>query len=97
MHLGEPTKAQHIMTKYLREWSKIQHTKDNGYFGTTPFFIPFVDEPQMLRRAQYLYLMSLCGDFANKCGEAKENIVESTTLNNENLLALYFNRFGFLN
>lgn len=64
MHLGEPTKAQHIMTKCLREWSKIQHTKDNGYFGTTPFFIPFVDEPQKLRRAQYLYLMSLCSDFA---------------------------------
>ena len=29
MHLGEHTKAQHLMTKYLREWSKIQHTKDN--------------------------------------------------------------------
>ena len=97
MHLGEPTKAQHIMTKYLREWSKIQHTKDNGYFGTTPFFIPFVDEPQMLRRAQYLYLMSLCNDFAKKYDEAKECVAESTTLNNENLFALYFNRFGFLN
>ena len=97
MHLGEPTKAQHIMTKYLREWSKIQHTKDNGYFGTTPFFIPFVDEPQKLRRAQYLYLMSLCSDFAKKYDEAKECVVESTTLNNENLFALYFNRFGFLN
>ena len=97
MHLGEPTKGQHIMTKYLREWSKIQHTKDNGYFGTTPFFIPFVDEPQMLRRAQYLYLMYLCNDFAKKYDEAKECVVESTTLNNENLFALYFNRFGFLN
>lgn len=97
MHLGEPTKAQHIMAKYLREWSKIQHTKDNGYFGTTPFFIPFVDEPQKLRRAQYLYLMSLCSDFAKKCENAKSSIAESTTLNNENLFALYFNKFGFLN
>lgn len=97
MHLGEHTKAQHLMTKYLREWSKIQHTKDNGYFGTTPFFIPFVDEPQKLRRAQCLYLMSLCNDFAKKYDEAKENVAESTMLNNENLFALYFNRFGFLN
>jgi len=96
MHLGEPTKAQHIMTKALREWSKIQHTKDNGYFGTTPFFIPFVDEPQKLRRAQYLYLMSLCSDFAKKCDDANESVAESTTLNNENLFALYFNKFGFL-
>ena len=75
----------------------LQHTKDNGYFGTTPFFIPFVDDPQMLRRAQFLYLMSLCNDFAKKYDEAKECVVESTTLNNENLFALYFNRFGFLN
>ena len=97
MHLGEPTKAQHLMTKTLRKWSKIQHTKDNGYFGTTPFFIPFVDEPQKLRRAQYLYLMSLCSDFANKYGEAKENVAESITLNSENLFALYFDKFGFLN
>ena len=96
MHISEPTKAQHLMTKYLREWSKIQHTKDNGYFGTTPFFIPFVDEPQKLRRAQYLYLMSLCSDFAKKYDEAKEYITESTALNNENLFAVYFNRFGFL-
>lgn len=96
MRISEPTKAQHLMTKYLREWSKIQHTKDNGYFGTTPFFIPFVDEPQKLRRAQYLYLMSLCSDFSKKYDEAKEYITESTALNNENLFALYFNRFGFL-
>ena len=97
MHLGEPTKAQHLMTKTFRKWSKIQHTKDNGYFGTTPFFIPFVDEPQKLRRAQYLYLMSLCSDFANKYGESKENVAESITLNSENLFALYFDKFGFLN
>jgi hypothetical protein len=97
MHLGEPTKAQHLITKFQREWSKIQHTKDNGYFGTTPFFIPFVDQPQKLRKAQYTYLMSLCSDFARNYDAANEYICESTALNNENLLALYFNNFGFLN
>ena len=96
VHLGEPTKAQHLMTKYLREWSKIQYTKDNGYFGTTPFFIPFVDEPQKLRRSQYLYLMSLCSEFAQNNGEAMESVTESVSLNNDNLFALYFEKFGFL-
>ena len=97
MHLGDPTKAQHIITKYRREWDKIQHTKDNGYFGTTPFFISFVDEPQKLRRAQHMYLMSLCADFAKNSDVAKESIEVSISLNNENLHGLYFDKFGFLN
>ena len=97
IHLGEPTKAQHIITKYLREWSGIQNAKDNGYFGTTPFFIPFIDEPTKLRKAQYLYLMSLCSDFAGDCDTANRYIKESVELNNENLYALYFKTFGFLN
>ena len=96
IHLGEPTKAQHLITKYQREWDKIQYTKDNGYFGTTPFFISFVDEPQKLRRAQHNYLMSLCADFAKNSDVAKEGIEVSISLNNENLHGLYFNKFGFL-
>ncbi len=95
-HLGEITKAQHLMTKYLREWKKIQHIQDNGYFGTTPFFISFVDCPQKLRTAQYLYLMALCNDYAGKCEEAKEQIAESTGLNSDSLFALFFDKFGFL-
>lgn len=92
-HLGEPTKAQHLITKYLREWSKIDSVEDNGYFGTTPFFIPFVDQPKKLRRAQYLYLMSLCSDFTG----SGNSIAESVALNSDNLFGLYFNKFGFLN
>ena len=95
-HLGEHTKAQQLVTKYLREWSKIQHIKDNGYFGTTPFFISFVDAPERLRKAQYHYLMALCNDHVQNDAEAKFDIETSTSLNNENLFGLYFNRFGFL-
>lgn len=96
IHLGESIKAQHLMTKYLSEWSKIQYIKDNGYFGTTPFFIPFVDDPKKLRKAQYNYLMSLCNDCMENENEAKANISSSILLNNENLFGLFFNKFGFL-
>ncbi len=95
-HLGKPTKAQHLITKYMREWGKIKDIKDNGYFGTTPFFIPFVDEPQKLRNAQHLYLAALCNDFAKNDDVAKEYISESVSLNNDNLFATFFNKFGFL-
>ena len=61
--MGEELKGQHLITKYFREWSKIKDIKDNGYFGTTPFFIPFVDEPARLRKAQFLYLTALCENY----------------------------------
>ena len=95
-HLGECTKAQHLMTKYLREWKQIKNTVDNGYFGTTPFFIPFVDEPQKLRQAQYLYLLSLCADYMKNYDEADEFIKDSVSKNGENLFAIFFNKYGFL-
>lgn len=90
-HLGEHTKAQHLMTKYLREWKQIKNVVDNGYFGTTPFFIPFVDEPTRLRKAQYLYLTGLCEDYMGNTENAKNNLKESVSLNNDNMLALFFN------
>lgn len=95
-HLGRQTQAQHLITKYMREWDKIQYIKDNGYFGTTPFFISFVDEPCKLRTAQYKYLMALCNDFIGNREDAKTYIAESSALNNDNLFALYFKELGFL-
>lgn len=95
-HLGDYTKAQHLITKYMREWSKIKDTKDNGYFGTTPFFIPFVDEPSKLRNAQHFYLASLCQDFADNDDIAKEYIKESVSLNGDTIFPVFFNKFGFL-
>ena len=95
-HLGDCTKAQHLITKYLREWGKIKDVKDNGFFSTTPFFLSFVDDPQKLRLAQYHYLMALCDDFMKNDDSSKEHIFSSISLNNENLFGLYFNHFGFL-
>ena len=97
LHLGENTKAQHLITKYKREWEKIKDTSDNGFFGTTPFFISFTDDPKRLRRAQYLYFASLADEFTGNEVEAKNKVTESISLNNENLFCLYYNTFGFLN
>ena len=96
-HLGETLKGQHLITRYLREWKSIKDVKDNGYFSTTPFFIPFVDNPEKMRKAQYLYLMALCHDYMEKKNEAKEMMEESSRLNTDNLFALYFKQDGFLN
>ncbi len=95
-HLGEHIKAVKIITKYKREWSKIIDAEDNGFFSTTPFFISFTDNPKKLRKAEYLYLLSLIFDFEGEKEKAQESILESLKLNFENLPALNFKKFGFL-
>ena len=96
LHLGEETKAQHHMTKYIREWSAIKDTVDNGFFGTTPFFISFVDKPVKLRMAQHLYFDALGKEFTGDAAGAVNSISASVAANSENLFALYFEKFGFL-
>ncbi len=95
-HLGNDLKARESITKYYREWKSIKDAKDNGFFGTTPFFISFTDDPVKLRTAQYNYLMSLCHNFMGKESLSREEIELSAKLNNENLTALFFGEFGFL-
>ena len=95
-HLGENIKAQRLITKYRREWSNICKIKDNGFFGTTPFFISFTDDPKRLRRAQHCYLNALIADFMGEESKAQALITESYSLNSENLSALTFKVQGFL-
>lgn len=95
-HLGEDIKAQRLITKYRREWSKIDSVRDNGFFGTTPFFISFTDDPKRLRRAQHCYLNALIADFMGEEARAQALMEESYSLNGENLSALTFKNQGFL-
>ena len=95
-HLGENIKAQRLITRYRREWSGIDKTADNGFFGTTPFFISFTDDPNRLRRALHCYLNALICDFTGEKEKAQEYISECLSLNSENLPALSFKIQGFL-
>ena len=95
-HLGEDIKAQRLITKYRREWKDIDKVIDDGFFGTTPFFISFTDNPKQLRRAQHCYLNALIADFTGDNEKAQAYILESLTLNSENLPALTFKIQGFL-
>ena len=95
-HLGEELKAQRLITKYRREWKDIDKVTDNGFFGTTPFFISFTDNPKQLRRALHCYLNALIADFTGDKEKAQAYISESLALNFENLPALTFKIQGFL-
>lgn len=86
--LGKDTAATQLITKYYREWDKIAGIKDSGFFGTTPFFLSFVDAPERLRKAQHLYLTALCHNFMGHDEEFRTRVSESAVLNNDNLFAL---------
>ena len=84
--LGEDLAARRLMTEYKRKWSDIKHRRDNGFFGTTPFFMPFVDSPRDLRTSYGLYLEGLVALYEGK-GEAHALLMRSYALNNDRLTA----------
>ncbi len=95
-HLGEDGRARQIVTKYAREWAKIADGTDNGFFGTTPFFLSFTDEPKKLRTAQALYLTGLCDACRGDVVTATEKMKKAVAGNSENLYALAYGTTGFL-
>ena len=85
--LGETFKSRSLMTKYIGIWNKMFDVIDNGFFATTPFFMPFIEAPQRLRRAKALYLTALCDRYLGLDEAADRKLSESFSLNNDNLFA----------
>ncbi|MBQ8290212.1 MAG: DUF5107 domain-containing protein [Clostridia bacterium] len=85
--LGESFKSQALMTRYIRIWGGIENVKDNGFFATTPFFMPFIEEPERLRHAKALYLGGLIDRYLGNDAEADRKLCESYRSNSDNLFA----------
>ncbi len=92
--LGNELRARSLITNYLRKWDKITDVTDNGFFGTTPFFISFVDDPKPLREAQHKYLCGLCYAFMGKDQAEREMSFASNMY--DNMYALSFALQGML-
>lgn len=92
--LGENIKGVQIMTTYRRIWSDALKVKDSGYFGTTPFFIPFTDNPSEMRKAQFSYLLGLCEAYMENKEKSNSLLKIASETNSELLFAKhYFNMF----
>ncbi len=87
--LGDPLAARTLITKYRRLWSDLAEKQDNGFFGTTPFFMSFVDSAARLRRSHALYLRGLLESYLGEAC-ATEHLRESYMLNNDRLTALLY-------
>ena len=88
--LGEHIKGVQLMTEYLPVWKAALRAKDSGYFTTTPFFIPFTDCPEKLRKAQFSYLLGLCHDYMGRKEQAEEYLKTAAELNSELLFAKFY-------
>ncbi len=95
-HLGEEGKARLLVTKYAREWEQIAGGFDNGFFGTTPFFISFTDDPKKLRMAQYHWLTGLMDALKGQTDLATDKMKKAYAGNTELLYALAFGTMGFI-
>ena len=85
--LGEVHKSRKLITEYMRKWKGMDSVKDNGFFATTPFFMPFIEAPEKLRKSKALYLNGLIERYLGNDAKANEMLKESFKNNNDNIFA----------
>ncbi|WPJ96722.1 DUF5107 domain-containing protein [Coraliomargarita algicola] len=56
--LGKFARAEQILRNCLREWNQALKNSDGGYFGTTPFFISYIEQAEQARSAHFKYLIA---------------------------------------
>ena len=53
IRLGKADEAKALLEKTLADWKHEAERHDSGYFGTTPFFISYMDDPKTARKKHY--------------------------------------------
>ena len=61
--LGDREKGVKLIEKRLAEWERARDLEDMGNFGTTPFFISFIDDPKQARKGHFAYPLYLFSKF----------------------------------
>ncbi len=69
---GNRLQARAILDEAEKKWKRNIRTEDAGFFSTTPFFIPYIDDAPRMRRAYYSYLLSLVCEAMGKKTEAAQ-------------------------
>ncbi len=53
IRMGKKEEAAALLDRTLAGWRREMTRRNSGYFGTTPFFIPFMDDPVRMREQYY--------------------------------------------
>lgn len=62
---GDRAKGEELVRARLEAWERASELTDMGNFGTTPFFISFIDEPSEARKGHFAYPLYLFALFLN--------------------------------
>lgn len=62
-YLGQTKDATELMQNFLASDEKELTKTDMGHFGTTPFFISFIDRPATARENYFAYRLFLTSKF----------------------------------
>ena len=63
MELGEAKRGRELVQARLAQFEAEWEKEDTGYFGTTPFFLVFIDRPARARKQYYSYPLMLFSSF----------------------------------
>ena len=70
--IGEREKGEKLIKEKIAAFEHARTVEDTGNFGTTPFFISFIDEPKQARFTIVDYPLYLCYTFINDEAKAQE-------------------------
>lgn len=70
--LGEAKRGRELVQARLAQFEAEWEKEDTGYFGTTPFFLVFIDRPARARKQYYSYPLVLFSRFLGDEARAAE-------------------------
>ncbi len=90
--LGKYYEARALIDACSSKWQKALNVEDAGFFGTTPFFNPYIEKPILARQAKFSYLLahaySAIGQVHEEYTEkAKEFFDRAKELDSTNIMA----------
>ena len=68
---GDALTARALIDQCIKQWQAAITVKDSGSFGTTPFFISYIENPANAREACYRYLLGFAKVLCNLPQEAE--------------------------
>ena len=72
--LGKRDEAEKLVSARYEAWSNASKEETLGYFGTTPFFMGYVDEAKSARELHYSYPLYLFASFLGKDATAFKDV-----------------------
>lgn len=85
VRLGEELEGRFLINNYFRDWTLAVKSEDPGYFGTTPFFISYIDKPEEAREAYYRYLVGFTKRYMGDLKGAEKDFAAASMLDPSNL------------